>query len=100
LFVNANEMAWTGSLAEVELGASGRQLYLNNCASCQGDAMAGAPPQFPSLIDIAAKRSQQQLTAIIREGAGRMPGFPDLSARDLRTLLQYLTNPTAPSTPL
>jgi len=100
LFVNANEMAWTGSLAEIELGVSGRQLYLTNCASCHGDTMAGAPPQFPSLIDIAARRTQPQLTAIIREGAGRMPGFPNLSARDLRTLLQYLANPAATSNPL
>ena len=70
LFVNANEMPWRASLAEVQDGTSGQQLYLTNCATCHGDNMSGAPPQIPSLIGIGAKRNQQQLSAVIEPGLG------------------------------
>ncbi|MEO8371098.1 MAG: PQQ-binding-like beta-propeller repeat protein, partial [Candidatus Solibacter sp.] len=33
LFVNANDLAWSSSMAENQGGASGKQLYLTNCAN-------------------------------------------------------------------
>jgi quinoprotein glucose dehydrogenase len=90
LYVNANDLAWTSSLAENKAGNSGRQIYLTNCADCHGDDLTGAPPQLPSLVDIGAKRSQAEITSIIRRGGGRMPSFPDLSRPDLAALVQYL----------
>ena len=90
LFVNANDLPWTGALAENQAGPSGKQLYLTNCANCHGDTMAGAPPQIPALTNLVSKKTQQQSTAIVREGAGRMPGFPNLSQRDVTALLQYV----------
>jgi quinoprotein glucose dehydrogenase len=89
LFVNANDVPWTSSLAENQGGASGKQLYLTNCANCHGDDMSGAPPQIPALTDIGLKRNPQQLAALIRGGAGRMPGFPSLRQPDLNALVQY-----------
>ena len=90
LYVNANEMAWTGSLALNETGAGGRQTYLRECASCHRDDMRGEPPQFPSLIGATARRFPNELTAIIRHGAGRMPAFPGLTDAELSSLLEYL----------
>lgn len=90
LYVNANEMAWRMSLAENKGGNSGRQLYLRHCAPCHADNLAGSPPQLPSLIGIGTKRSPAEITTIIKQGAGRMPGFPNLSQADLTALVQYV----------
>ena len=46
LYVNATEMAWTGSLTASERSATGRGSYLAHCAECHGDDLAGAPPQI------------------------------------------------------
>jgi len=91
LYVNANDLAWTSSLADNGTGSFGRQLYLRDCAGCHGDNMAGAPPQIPSLTGIGAKRSRDEITGVIRQGAGRMPSFPDLSQTDLTALAQFLS---------
>ena len=90
LYINANDIAWTGSLAEDTVGNSGRQVYLRSCASCHGDGMAGAPPQIPSLVGIRARRSAAEITAIIRQGAGRMPASPNLEQREVSALVQYI----------
>lgn len=90
LYVNANEMAWRASLAENQTGNSGRQLYMRNCATCHGDDLTGAPPQMPSLVGIGAKHNAAALTAIVRQGAGRMPAFPNLSPQDVTALTQYV----------
>lgn len=90
LYVNANDLAWTSSLAENQGGHSGRQVYLQNCATCHGDSMAGAPPQMPSLIGIGAKRRAEEITTIIRQGAGRMPSFPNLAAPAVKAVVEYI----------
>lgn len=90
LYVNANDLPWTSSLVENEAGKSGRQLYLRNCAICHGDDRTGAPPQLPSLVNIGQKRSEEEVTKIVRDGAGRMPGFPSLLPADVRALVDYV----------
>lgn len=94
LYVNANDVAWTGSLAPNSGSHSGRQIYLRNCAGCHRDNMAGSPPQLPSLIDIGARRTQTEIVSIIRDGAGRMPSFPNLTSDDLSALVEYITTGT------
>ncbi len=90
LYVNANEMAWRASLAENQSGNSGRQTYLRNCATCHGDYLGGSPPQIPSLVGTNTKFKAESLTAIIRQGAGRMPAFPNLPQAEVAALAQYL----------
>jgi quinoprotein glucose dehydrogenase len=91
LYVNANEMAWTGSLAANVTGSGGRQIYLRSCATCHRDDRTGAPPQLPSLIGVSDRRREGELMRIIRNGAGRMPGFPALSPGEVFALLTYLS---------
>src|SRR5438105_6936895 len=71
LYVNANDIAWTGALAE-NTGAepSGRGFYLGQCSVCHRDNMAGSPPVFPSLIGVADRLSRAEITAVIRRGKG------------------------------
>jgi quinoprotein glucose dehydrogenase len=52
--------------------------------------MSGAPPQIPSLADLRGRRTLQQISTVIREGGGRMPGFPSMSASDVTALSQFL----------
>jgi quinoprotein glucose dehydrogenase len=103
LYVNANDLAWTSDLAENQAGTSGRQLYLANCAGCHGDSMAGSPPQMPSLLNLTGKRSQQEVAAVIRQGGGRMPAFPNLRGPDVNAVAQYIlsgeTKEMAPAEP-
>jgi quinoprotein glucose dehydrogenase len=52
--------------------------------------LQGSPPEFPSLIKIGRKYDSDELRTIIREGAGRMPGFASLGRDSLRAVAQYL----------
>jgi glucose dehydrogenase len=91
LYVNANEMAWTGGLAPNDSSdGGGRQTYLASCASCHRDDMKGTPPQIPSLVDVGQRRSAAELSTIVKEGAGRMPGFPALPPDALAALVAFL----------
>ncbi len=91
-YVNANEMPWRSELVENKPGNSGRQVYLRNCGGCHGDNLQGAPPQMPSLIGITSRRTPQQIALIVKTGAGRMPGFADLSREDTRVLMEYVVS--------
>jgi quinoprotein glucose dehydrogenase len=90
LFVNSNDLAWTGGLAVQEAPTSGRAVYLKECALCHLDSLAGAPPTIPTLVGIRERRTPDELTTVIRKGAGRMPGFPQLSDEAVEGLVEYM----------
>jgi quinoprotein glucose dehydrogenase len=89
-YVNANDLAWTGGLAVNTGGQSGKALYNQHCASCHRDDRAGTPPQIPSLVGIGARRSQGEMTKVIRQGAGRMAGFPALQPTAVNAIIQFI----------
>ena len=92
LYVNANDIAWTSSMRRtVAAGSLGRRTYLSQCAACHGESMSGGSG-FPSLVDIATRRTHEQITAIIRNGSGRMPGFSSLPPETLAQLIEYVTS--------
>jgi quinoprotein glucose dehydrogenase len=90
LYVNANDIAWTGALAPAAAGQDGRALYLQHCATCHRDDRSGTPPEIPSLVGVSARRSRAELTGIIVKGAGRMPGFPALGGPGVEAIVAYL----------
>jgi quinoprotein glucose dehydrogenase len=93
LYVNANEMVWVVRLTErsrISGRMTTRELYLNECASCHKANLRGTPPEFPSLVDVSKHRSELQVRAIIRKGAGRMPGFTELPDDAVDALTDYL----------
>ena len=92
LYVNANDVAWTGALEENTDENSPKALYLNQCGVCHGEKMEGSPPALPSLLGIENRVSAGDIATIIKNGRGRMPGFPSLSDDHLFALVTYLTS--------
>ena len=90
IYINSNDVPYTGSLAAHPQGGGGRAVYLSQCAVCHGDNLGGSPPQFPSLIDIGSRLTRTQIAARIHDGGGRMPGFPNIEGDSLKNLLAYL----------
>ncbi len=91
IYINANDVPWTGGLAE-DTGqeSSGEAIYEDSCSVCHGDDRRGSPPSFPSLLGIGSRLNDTQITGVIRYGKGRMPSFSNLSEWDLDRLLQFL----------
>jgi quinoprotein glucose dehydrogenase len=90
IYINANEMAWTGGLTADKPASPGEAIYRSQCSVCHGTDRGGSPPAFPSLIEINKRLADEQIIATIQHGKGRMPGFPSLSGTQLETLLQFL----------
>ena len=91
LYVNANEMAWLGSLAVNDTGLStGKSIYLRECAACHGDNLQGSPPQFPSLVDLSKRMTPADFTVLVRKGGGRMPAFTGLQGEAIGAIAKYL----------
>jgi len=85
LYVNSNEQPWIIRMVTQDTTS----LYKNNCASCHGDQLQGAPPTFPSLVDIGKRRTREELKALIREGTGRMPAF-DYLEKNVDEIVEFL----------
>jgi quinoprotein glucose dehydrogenase len=96
LYVNANDIAWTGGLAPSDQGVGGRAVYLQQCANCHRDDKAGTPPAIPSLTDVGTRRTRAEIETIIQRGAGRMPGFPTIQGDSLRGVVDFVLG-VAPS---
>src|SRR3984885_216188 len=99
IYINANEMAWTGGLElDTPAKSPGEGIYRSQCSVCHGADRTGSPPGFPSLVGIDTRLSDQQIEAVIHSGKGRMPTFPNLTDAQLQDLLRFLKTPSAPST--
>lgn len=85
LFVNSNEMPWIVKLIE----NNDTSLYNSKCATCHKADRTGGP-QAPSLIDIGKKMSRDDIVTLIRQGSGRMPAFPDMGARNMNDVADFL----------
>jgi quinoprotein glucose dehydrogenase len=92
IYINANDIAWTGALAENTGRNSLKDIYLSQCAVCHGDNMTGSPPALPSLVGVADRLRPMQIIQTIKNGKGRMPGFPNLTEDQILALVDYLTS--------
>jgi quinoprotein glucose dehydrogenase len=93
LYVNANEMAWVLRLVPRSIAGAaltGGSLYRQNCSGCHRQDLKGTPPEFPSLVDIAKRRSAAQVTAMVRKGGGRMPGFSQLGDAATDAIVRFI----------
>ncbi|HVN82434.1 MAG TPA: PQQ-binding-like beta-propeller repeat protein [Terriglobia bacterium] len=95
LYVNSNEMAWILRLVkrpEVKGRTSGRDLYMANCANCHRSDLKGSPPEFPSLIKVGDKYTEDEISTVISKGAGRMSSFAHLEDAAIQAIVSYLVS--------
>jgi len=91
IYVNANDLPWTGGLTENKPGGSlGANVYQSQCAACHGSDRKGSLLTFPSLVDVQKRLSDAQIIEIIHSGKGRMPSFPNVQAARLTAVMDYL----------
>ena len=90
LYVNSNDVAWTGSLELESSEGSASQVYQSHCATCHGADRKGSPPVFPSLIEASTRLSAAEMEDTIWSGRGRMPGFPGIPDAALHRLITFV----------
>jgi quinoprotein glucose dehydrogenase len=93
IYINSNDLPWTGGLTANKAGSPGEVIYQTQCALCHAGDRRGNPPAFPSLVDLHARLLPLQIREIIRNGKGRMPGYPNLRDTQLQQLLDFLDLP-------
>lgn len=95
LYVNANEMAWILRMIEpkpITGITSGKKIYLHECAACHGASLKGSPPEFPSLVGLNNRYPESAVSALVSQGAGRMPSFARLGDDQLHAVVDYVYN--------
>ncbi len=90
LYVNANDLAWTGALAENSETNTAKALYTSQCSVCHGETMAGSPPAIPSLLGVGDRLSRREVSTTIESGKGRMPGFSIPDDTQFDALVDYV----------
>jgi mono/diheme cytochrome c family protein len=68
---------------------AGKVAFLQACATCHGAAAAGLGGG-PSLLENPVLWQRSRVTALLREGKGRMPAYSDLGAAQVADLLAFL----------
>ena len=100
LYVNANEMAWTGGLVAATHG--GRRGRAGLSGAVRGVPRAGSGRDrrrhFRRSLDVGERLTVEKITDAIRQGTGRMPGFPNIDDAKLAALLDYLRADGKPET--
>jgi quinoprotein glucose dehydrogenase len=85
LYVNSNEMPWIVKL----IPNNDTSLYLSKCATCHRADRRGTS-SAPSLLNLRERFTRDDIAALIRQGGSRMPAFPDMGARNINDLAEFL----------
>jgi quinoprotein glucose dehydrogenase len=91
IYINSNDIAWTGALAENTGGNSPKAIYMSQCSVCHGENMTGSPPAIPSLVGIVDRLPARHIVMTVKNGKGRMTGFPNLTEDQMFALIGYIT---------
>ena len=91
LIVNANDVPGILQLTEVPAGFSDYGLYAQHCGSCHGLTLEGTDTA-PALLGVRDRLEVEEIREIIREGAGRMPGFTQFNDVERRAIMRYVSS--------
>jgi quinoprotein glucose dehydrogenase len=96
LYVNANEMAWILRMVEQHENktnqASGKSLYMTNCAGCHRPDLSGGLPEFPSLKNLSTRYTDADVMKLLQQGSGRMPAFAQLGNPAIKAIAEFVLN--------
>ena len=92
LILNANDVPGILELFEVPVGFSDYATYAQHCGSCHGLTLEGTETA-PPLANVLDQLTTEEIFRIIREGSGRMPGFPQFGEIERRAVMGYLAAP-------
>src|SRR5229473_2722383 len=67
-----------------------RANYMSQCSVCHGEKLSGSPPAMPSLIGVGERLNPAQIATTVKNGKGRMPGFPNLNEDQSSALVSFL----------
>ncbi len=104
LYVNANEMPWILTMVDVApppvagtttVGQAARALYSSNCMTCHGPNRQGGG-NYPSLIGVSKKYSDDQFLTLLATGRRMMPAFKQLSAAERQALAAFILDEADP----
>ncbi len=95
IYVNSNEMAWIMQMEkndpnkiEIPLGES---IYGNYCVICHMEDRTGIEASgYPSLVNIKASKTKEEVALQITQGKGMMMGFPQITGDEKDALLSFL----------
>jgi quinoprotein glucose dehydrogenase len=100
-YVNINEMPWLLQMVATRR-ADGSKLipgerdYMIYCGACHGlDRKGNLAAGFPSLIDVAKRKTRAEIEQITRQGGGRMPGYETMPEARRAAILNYVLNENA-----
>ncbi len=97
LYVNANEMAWILRMVtpppapKGNQAVSGQALYMRECVTCHKADRTGGPPEFPSLVGVGDRYTNDEIKTLLSQGSGRMPSFARLGDPALRAITHFIT---------
>ncbi len=97
-YANVNEIPWLLQMVEIRRADGSavprsEQDYMAFCAPCHGLDRTGNPSGgFPSLIDVAQRKTRDQLLLLLKQGAGRMPAFDALTEDQRNAILNYVVS--------
>lgn len=95
IYLNVNNWISVGTLADTaayQQTGEGERTYRGQCMGCHGAELEGTPPAFPSLVDAGSRLSTEEMTEVIRNGRGYMPGFPLLQDTTVTNLISFITS--------
>jgi quinoprotein glucose dehydrogenase len=96
LYVNGSDVPWIAAMRESaqlpppsEVPRTGAGVYALTCAGCHGADRRGRA-RAPSLINIGARLSAQELQQVLDWGRGFMPSYANLPPDEKRAVIAYL----------
>ncbi|HLS53908.1 MAG TPA: c-type cytochrome, partial [Tissierellaceae bacterium] len=95
MYVNSNEIPWVEWLIPTSLKkdsfSRGQNIYRNSCGSCHRMDRTGNPGSgYPSLVNVKQRLTQDEVSKIISNGQGTMPGFTQLTSIEKKELINFL----------
>ena len=100
-YVNINEMPWLLQMVETRRAdgsklVPGEKDYMVYCGACHGlDRKGNAAAEFPPLVDIAKRKTLEEIEKITRVGGGRMPGYATMPEAKRNAIIKYLVSEEA-----